>query len=738
MQQVEPGRDEFPGEKDAAEISNLLSRLVESRTLPLTEDFEGHSPVPKQYRNISEGIHQGEFDPAPEPGSSYQSALREWLDLFGPIRDARFFVLPNNLVRYEVSSQDASGLHYRVGHWRQVWGNGRLRHSECVGEVRTTAERALFRDVTDSLFGHADSFARQLTRGVPYWRACLDSASGIDIYGQNGIAVGDIDNDGRDEIYVCQPGGLPNRLYKNIADGGMIDITDEAGIGVLDDTTCALFVDFRNCGLQDLVVLTSYGPLLFLNRGNGSFTFKPKAFQFASKPQGAFTGMAAADYNRDGLVDLYLCCYVYFQSEDQYRMPTPYHDAQNGPPNFLFRNQLTAEGEGSFLDVTDAVGLNENNNRYSFAPAWCDYDGDGWPDLYVANDFGRNNLYKNDHGHFRDVAQEAGVEDIGPGMSASWFDYDGDGCPDLYVSNMWTAAGQRVVESENFMPGAHRDLRDAYRRHAKGNSLYRNLGDGRFEETGARQGVEMGRWAWSSDGLDFDNDGTPEILITAGMFTGESSRPDLESFFWRQVVSKSPQRPGPAPEYEQGWGALNELAREGLNYSGHQRNVFYVRKQGQFYDFSGVSGLDRADDSRAFAATDFDGDGNLDVIVKNRLGPQIRAFRNECGTGRRVLAIRLQGTRSNRDAIGAVVEVESGSLRSCQFMRAGSGYISQHTKTLHFGLGDNAVAVVRITWPSGSTQEFRNLEAGFVHVVVEGRSGVPRSWGGPEGSDGIR
>ena len=171
--------------------------------------------------------------------------------------------------------------------------------------------------------------------------------------------------------------------------------------------------------------------------------------------------MSAADYDRDGRVDLYLCTYVYFQSEDQYRYPAPYHDAQNGPPNFLFHNRLTADGDGFFEDVTAAAGLDENNNRYSFAPAWCDYNGDGWPDLYVANDFGRKNLYKNEGGHFRDVADVAGVEDIGPGMSAAWFDYDGDGRPDLYVSNMWTAAGQRLTADAHFRPVAKDGLAEA-------------------------------------------------------------------------------------------------------------------------------------------------------------------------------------------------------------------------------------------------------------------------------------
>ena len=166
--------------------------------------------------------------------------------------------------------------------------------------------------------------------------------------------------------------------------------------------------------------------------------------------------MAAADFDRDGRLDLYLCCYIYFQSEDQYQYPAPYQDARNGPPNFLFRNRGGAREAMRFEDVTAETGMNENNDRFSFAPAWCDFDGDGWPDLYVANDFGRGNLYRNRNGHFRDEAAKAGLDGAGPGMSAAWFDYDGDGRPDLYVSDMWTAPGQRVVRDAAFQAGGAR------------------------------------------------------------------------------------------------------------------------------------------------------------------------------------------------------------------------------------------------------------------------------------------
>ncbi len=664
---LEPGHDEFPGEKAAAELA---------------------------WR------------------------LREWWTGSGEAGEARFCVLPGNLVRFEIKSAGK----YKTGVAQVLFDHGRVVGIRPTEEYTARAPAPLFRDVTGSVFRDVSSFEQQLSRGVPYWVARLDPAAGIGIYGSNGIAVADIDNDGVDEVYVCQPGGLPNRLYKNVR-GRFQDITARAGIGVLDDTSSALFLDLRNSGRQDLIVLRSGGPTLFLNMGDGSFQLRDDAFRFATVPQGTFTGMAAADYDRDGKLDVYLCSYLFFETEAQYRYPAPYHDAQNGPPNYLFRNRLDADGGGAFEDVTDLTGLSQNNNRFSFAPAWCDYDGDGWPDLYVANDFGRKNLYKNEAGRFRDVAAEAGVEDIGPGMSAAWFDYDGDGRPDLYVSNMWTDSGQRVTRSDAFQPAKDPRVAGAYRSHTKGNSLYQNRGDGKFEDASATEGVEAARWAWSSDAHDFDCDGTPEILVTCGMLTNNRG-PDLMSFFWRQVVAKSPPDARPAAAYEAGWNALNQLVREGYSWNGAEPNVFFVRRDGKYRDFSGVSGLDVAEDGRAFAVTDLNGDGTLDVILKNRLGPQIRVFSNESAGARHRIVLQLRGTKSNRDAIGARVEADG----QVKWATAGSGYLSQHTKKLHFGLGDRAsVHKLKIRWPSGLHQSLGPLEAGYEYQVTEGSMDVRRT-----------
>jgi tetratricopeptide (TPR) repeat protein len=720
---IQPGHDEFAGEKDAVEITAHLDRLLQTRQLPLTGTFRGLSPLPAHYERVADDIARAKFD---AKDTRFSEGLAKWVDSLGSVRSARFYVLPRDRVRYEIASSSQGKLQYRVGTWKQTWEKGSLARFEPVEETLVTSSRTLFQDVTSQVFGSTDSFGQQLLRGVPFWRARLDSACGIDVYGNNGIAVGDIDGDGRDEVYVCQPGGLPNRLYKNRGDGTMEDITERAGVGILDDTTCALFLDLKNIGRQDLVVATMHAPLLFLNQGDGTFRHKPDAFRFENPAQGTFTGMAAADYDGDGRLDLYLCTYIYFQSEDQYKYPVPYYDSENGPPNFLFHNELTAEGTGFFQDVTARTGINQNNDRYSFAPAWCDFDGDGWPDLYVANDFGRNNLYRNEHGRFRDVASETGVDDVGPGMSAAWFDYDGDSRPDLYVSNMWTACGQRVVEDAQFAAASNGELRDAYRKHAKGNSLYRNRGDGTFESTGSAESVEMGRWAWGSDGIDFDNDGAPEIYVTCGMLT-KSSEEDLMSFFWRQVVSRSPAKNVAAPAYENGWNALNHLIRGDYSWSGREPNVLYARRSKRFYDYSGVSGIDCADDSRAFAVTDFDDDGNLDLLLKSRLGPQVRAFQNHWGRGRKAIAFELRGTRSNRDAIGASVEIQHSGKRCVRTLQAGSGYLSQHTKRLHFGIGDSTSANIIVRWPSGTQQKFDNLAVGFRHRLVEGSNEVTRT-----------
>jgi tetratricopeptide (TPR) repeat protein len=479
-----------------------------------------------------------------------------------------------------------------------------------------------------------------------------------------------------------------------------------------------LFADIDNDGRQDLIVVRASGPLLFLNVGGGKFRLRPEAFHFAIPPQGTFTGAAIADYDRDGWLDIYFCLYTYYQGTDQYRYPMPYYAAENGPPNFIMRNLR----DGSFRDVTRETGLDKNNTRFSFCCGWVDFDGDGWPDLYVVNDFGRKNLYRNNgDGTFTDVAKEAGVEDVGAGMSVSWLDFDRDGRQDLYVADMWTGAGLRVSMQESFQKSASEEVRAMYRRHAMGNCLYRNRGNGKFEDDGLRSGTLMGRWAWSSDAWDFNHDGFPDLYIANGMISGPQ-RADLNSFFWRQVVANSPEGSKPSSAYEQGWNAVNELIRSDATWSGYERNVLYLNNgDGTFSDVSGVAGMDFLEDSRTFALADFDHDGRVEVVLKNRNGPQLRFLKNVMPQLAPAIAFRLQGKKSNRDAIGAVVTIETSAGRQAKFVQAGSGFLAQHSKELFFGLGEAKGPIqATIRWPSGLEQRFEDLPPNHRIWIEEG------------------
>jgi tetratricopeptide (TPR) repeat protein/peroxiredoxin len=752
---TQAGLDDFVTEKYHDRVAAILAewgagllaspqdvRAVEKALAP---DFSGASFRPVESRLARPGpaveIHQNKF--AREPALAKDAFLRELrsaMGSFSTVITAEFQVTrieagaasgsANDFpgwvrtgVRYElVGSGKEFYREQRVGHWELEWESSagdefRLRSWRLADETQSRSSDPVFADITARAFAGNASYSSQLLRGADYWRTVLDVACGIDIYGHNGVSVGDIDDDGFDDLYVCQPAGLPNRLYRNRGDGTFEDITESSGVGLLENTACALFADFSNRGRQDLVVVRTSGPLLFVNRGGGKFQPRPDAFRFARPPQGTFTGAAVADYDRDGWLDIYFCLYLYYQGTDQYKYPSPYYDAENGPPNFMMRNQR----DGTFRDVTAEAGLDTNNTRYSFCCGWSDYNRDGWPDLYVVNDFGRKNLYRNQgDGTFTDVAPQSGVEDIGAGMGVCWLDYDNDGVEDLYVADMWTAAGTRISTQESFQKNAPEKVRALYRKHAMGNSLFRGGGDA-FQDKSAPAGVEMGRWAWSSDAWDFDHDGFPDLYVANGMVSGPS-RDDLNSFFWRQVVANSPVEAKPAQDYEQGWNAINELIRSDETWSGYERNVFYANnRDGTFSDVSGAVGLDFIEDGRAFALADFDHDGRLEVFLKNRNGPQLRLLRNVMRDLAPSIAFRLRGSKSNRDAIGAAITVETGAGRQTHMIQAGSGFLSQHSKEVFFGLG-GAKGPVRasIRWPSGLVQELRELPVNHRIWVDEG------------------
>jgi len=755
LRKLPAGFDEFVTEKYQDQVSAILSEwsaeLLQSpqdtaalRRVVATS-FTANSLKSGQSQVVSEAaplkVWRIQYPQEANTGKeAFLAEVLEWLSAFSKLLTAEFQVvgiqakseasrtsadaiLLETVVRFDLVGTGAGSYReQRVGHWRLNWEANpsnelRLAKFHFVDEARSKSSSPVFLDLTSQALGRNRSYTTQLLPGTDHWRTVLDGASGIDIYGHNGVSVADIDGDGADDLYVCQPAGLPNLLFRNRGDGTFEDITETSGVGVLENTACALFADIDNDGRQDLIVVCTSGPLLFRNLGRGKFRLKPGAFQFANPPQGTFTGAAMADYDRDGWLDIYFCLYTYYQGTDQYRYPMPYFDAENGPPNFLLRNNRDA----TFHDITQQAGLNINNTRFSFCCAWGDYNGDRWPDLYVVNDFGRKNLYRNNgDGTFTDVAHEAGVEDVGAGMSAAWLDFDRDGRDDLYVADMWTAAGIRLSAQENFQPGANAAVRALYQKHSMGNSLFRNHGE-KLEDASARSGTAMGRWSWMSDSWDFNHDGYPDLYVSNGMISG-TSREDLNSFFWRQVVANSPNEPRPTHEYEQAWNALNELIRSDRTWSGFERNVFYLNnRDGTFSDVSGIVGLDCIEDGRTFALGDFDQDGRLEVALKNRNSPQLRYFKNAIADLPPAISFRLTGKESNRDAVGARITVEAPSGRQCRTLQIGSGFLAQHTKELFFGLGPEKSAVqATIEWPSGLIQKLRDLPLNHRISVEEG------------------
>jgi hypothetical protein len=389
-------------------------------------------------------------------------------------------------------------------------------------EIATSGQEGpLFADCTAAVLGGNASYLEQLIYPLDHWRESLDWRFGLDFIGSHGLAVGDVNGDGLEDVFFCETGGLPNRLFVQRPDGTASDVSAESGVNYLEPTHSALLLDLDNDSDQDLVLASGRFIVFLENDGSGRFE-RRGTYAMTSVAR----SMAAADFDLDGALDIYVCGYFPRETASDsvgLARPMPYHDANNGGRNYLLANRRN----WTFEDVTEAVGLEMNNRRFSYAAAWEDYDNDGDLDLYVANDFGRNNLYRNDRGRFVDVAASAGVEDIAAGMSVSWGDYNRDGQMDLYVGNMFSSAGLRITYQREFKEGVSDSTRALYQHHARGNSLFESAGDGTFRDVSFEAGVTMGRWAWSSNFVDINNDGWEDLVVANGMVTGPEDPGDL-------------------------------------------------------------------------------------------------------------------------------------------------------------------------------------------------------------------
>ena len=345
---------------------------------------------------------------------------------------------------------------------------------------------------------------------------------GAQIYTDGGPVLADFDADGDVDLFLPRLHASA-RLYENDGTGHFEDATAARGLELntlRQGTNSGLFLDLDRDGRLDLAVGNKQqGLLLFRNEGN-RFTDVTGGEPLAGA--GEWESLAAADYDGDGRVDLYLTNYNLIDTDHQ---PESYVDARDGLGNVLLRNL----GDFRFEDVTAAAGLEEGAERWSYAAAWADYDRDGDLDLFVANDYGPNSLYRNRGGEqgFEQVATEVGAEDYGNGMGVLWADVDGDLWLDAYISNMQSFAGNRITRLESF-PGTAEE-RALYRRFSKGNTLLRNLGesaDGEvaFEDITDQAGVRGAFWAWGNLALDYDSDADLDLFVCGGFYTGASAK----------------------------------------------------------------------------------------------------------------------------------------------------------------------------------------------------------------------
>jgi hypothetical protein len=502
-----------------------------------------------------------------------------------------------------------------------------------------------------------------------------------------GVAMFDFDGDGRLDIYLVNSYTVeaalagkprpPAALYRNLGNGKFEDVAEKAGVGDPGWAMGVSVADFDNDGDDDLYV-TCFGPnKLYRNLGNGKFE---DATAKAGVGDARFsTGAAWGDYDRDGDLDLFVANYVDFKLSDlpqfgkgdlcKYRN-IPVQCGPRGLPgagDALYSNDSQRGGDVKFTDVSKPAKVDDPNGFYGLGVMWTDFDDDGWPDTLVANDATPNFAYRNNRdGTFSEMGlvigwavDENGVEQGSMGISIG--DYDRDGRLDLVVTNF----------SEQY------------------NTIYRRSAEGAFTDVSRATktaAASMPLVGWGVKFFDYDHDGWLDLLIVNGHVY-----PQIEGAY-------------PGGEYR-------------------QRKLFYRNlRNGSFEDISNDAGeaLKERRASRGAAFGDYDEDGDVDLIVNDLDGPPM-LLRNDGGSkAGNWIKLHLVGTRSNRNAAGARVELKAGGLTQIDEVRAGDSYISHSDWRLHFGLGKaTTVDEITIRWPSGKTEKLTKVAVNKVMKIVE-------------------
>ena len=506
-----------------------------------------------------------------------------------------------------------------------------------------------------------------------------------------GVAIGDFDGDGRPDLFVVNKTGSC-RLFRNLGNWKFEDVTEKAGVGDHGADAAiwkqgATFVDVNNDGRIDIYVCRFNAPnLLYINQGDG--TFKEEAHAYGLDVKDACVMACFYDYDRDGWLD------VFIQTNVLDAVAHP-----EGQRDYLFHNNRN----GTFTNVTDRAGVAPGPTHGNSA-VWWDFDDDGWPDLYVANDFAvPDALYRNNHdGTFTDVISQVVPHTPYSSMGSDFGDVNNDGRIDLLVADM---AAPDHVEDQRAMAETRARIRVPEEgskevRQFPCSALYLNTGTGRCLEAAHLTGLDATGWTWAPIWEDLDNDGRLDLFVTNGMFR-EIHNQDLiarrsmsGSALARELIVKN------SPVFAETHSAFRNLG--GL----------------RFENVSNVWGLDQKGVSFGAAFGDLAGDGNIDLVYTNYQAG-VTVLRNDSDSGHRII-VALRGTQSNRFGIGAKVTLESAAGLQARTLALARGFMSSSEPIVHFGLGeDAAIRRLTVSWPSGVVQKFENLPVDRRFTITE-------------------
>lgn len=509
------------------------------------------------------------------------------------------------------------------------------------------------------------------------------------------VSIVDYNRDGWPDIYVTNSRqGSQNALYRNNHDGTFTDVAPQLGIADVNKpgtgvSMGAVWGDYDNDGYPDLFLIKWGKPMLFHNDGGHGFT---DVSAQAGLPQWMNANTALwFDYDGDGKLDLFVGGY-YNENLDLWHlkttkiMPDSFEYAENGGRKYLFHNL----GNGKFDEVSAKLGI--RSTRWALASGAADLTGNGYPDLFVANDYGVSELYLNDGKRFTEVGKQAGVG-YSPksGMNVAFGDIFNQGKFSIYVSNI-SEPGILIQGNNLWVP------KDG----PAGDSIqYANMANA--------LGVELGGWSFGAQFADLNNDGNQDLFLTNGYVSLDRNRSYWYDF--AKVAVGNSTIIGDAKN----WPAF-----DGRSLSGYQEKRVWVNDgAGQFQDVARATGVTDRHDGRAVAVADLWNNGALDVVVANQNGPLL-LYKNHVDPAEKWIEFSLEGTKSNRDAIGAEVTLYWNGKKQLQEVSGGCGFAAQNDLRLHFGLGkDPRIEKAVIHWPSGNVQTLNDLSPNKLYNIKE-------------------